>query len=94
MTLDSEPFGDTPFDTLLPSTPQMLKFIGGALDHCRRVAAVCTGAFVLAEAGLLDGRRVTTHWLHARELQRRFPKVKMDEDRIFINDGRSGPRQA
>jgi transcriptional regulator GlxA family with amidase domain len=95
MTLDSEPFGDTPFDTLLvggatvpePSTPQMLKFIGGALDHCRRVAAVCTGAFVLAEAGLLDGRRVTTHWLHARELQRRFPKVKMDEDRIFINDG-------
>jgi transcriptional regulator GlxA family with amidase domain len=42
---------------------------------------------VLAEAGLLDGRRVTTHWQHARDLQRQFPKVKMDEDRIFINDG-------
>ena len=42
---------------------------------------------MLAEAGLLDGRRATTHWLYARELQRDYPKMKMDEDRIFINDG-------
>jgi transcriptional regulator GlxA family with amidase domain len=41
----------------------------------------------LAEAGLLDGRRATTHWTYARELQKRFPKAKIDEDRIFINDG-------
>ena len=53
----------------------------------RRIAAVCTGAFVLAEAGLLDGRRATTHWMYARELQRAYPKAQMDEDRIFINDG-------
>src|SRR6202043_617543 len=58
-----------------------------ALTRCRRVAATCTGAFVLAEAGLLDGRRATTHWNRARELQARFPNVKVEEDRIFIVDG-------
>lgn len=51
------------------------------------MAAVCTGAFVLGEAGLLDGRRVTTHWMHARELQEQFPNCAVDMDRIFINDG-------
>jgi transcriptional regulator GlxA family with amidase domain len=51
------------------------------------VAATCTGALVLAEAGLLDGRRATTHWNAARALQARFPKVKVEEDRIFIIDG-------
>src|SRR5262249_35291087 len=44
-------------------------------------------AFVLAEAGLLDGRRATTHWYYARELQARFPTAKVEEDRIFIIDG-------
>jgi transcriptional regulator GlxA family with amidase domain len=95
MTLDSESFGDMPFDTLVvggatvpePSTPELIKFVRRAPGSCRRVAAICTGAFVLAEAGLLDGRRASTHWLYARELQQRFPKVKIDEDRIFINDG-------
>jgi transcriptional regulator GlxA family with amidase domain len=84
-----------PFDTLVvggatvpaPSTPGMIAFIKDAPKRHRRVAAVCTGAFVLAEAGLLDGRRASTHWLHARDLQRQFPKVKMEEDRIFVNDG-------
>src|SRR3981081_2937621 len=51
------------------------------------IASTCTGAFVLAEAGLLDGRRATTHWHRARELQARFPKVKVEADRIFITDG-------
>jgi hypothetical protein len=50
-------------------------------------AATCTGAFVLAEAGLLDGRRTTTYWQRARELQARFPRAKVEEDRIFIIDG-------
>jgi transcriptional regulator GlxA family with amidase domain len=65
----------------------VIKFLQQALARCRRVAAICTGAFILAEAGLLDGRRATTHWHRARELQARFPKVKVDEDRIFIIDG-------
>jgi transcriptional regulator GlxA family with amidase domain len=51
------------------------------------VSSICTGAFVLAEAGLLDGRRATTHWHYARELQRGFPNVKVQEDCIFIADG-------
>jgi transcriptional regulator GlxA family with amidase domain len=95
VTLDTEAFSEEAFVTLVvsgatlsePSTPSLLRFIKGAPNHCRRIASICTGAFVLAEAGFLDGRRVTTHWLYARELQARFPAVRMDEDRIFINDG-------
>jgi transcriptional regulator GlxA family with amidase domain len=95
MKLDSEEFSDRAFDTLVvggatyqeDSTPALIDYVREAPRLHRRIAAVCTGAFVLAEAGLLDGRRATSHWLHARELQKRFPKVKMEEDRIFINDG-------
>jgi transcriptional regulator GlxA family with amidase domain len=91
----TEPFDDTNFDTVMVGgsavagslTPGVIKFLHQALGRSRRVAATCTGAFVLAEAGLLDGRRATTHWIRARELQARFPKVKVEEDRIFITDG-------
>ncbi|WP_210421670.1 GlxA family transcriptional regulator [Tardiphaga sp. OK246] len=55
--------------------------------RARRTASVCTGAFVLAAAGLLDGRSATTHWKHAAQLQRSYPKIKVDSDRIFIKDG-------
>src|SRR5690606_13144319 len=54
-----------------------------------RVAAPCTGAFVLAEAGLLDGKRATTHWAFARTLQKDYPRLKVEEDRIFIIDGQT-----
>lgn len=54
----------------------------------RRVAAVCTGAYVLAEAGLANGRTITTHWAHARDLQRRYPKVRVNADALFLQDGR------
>src|SRR5712672_537503 len=64
-----------------------LNFIRRGLKQSRRVTSICTGAFVLAEAGLLNGRRATTHWYYARELQARFPEVKVEEDRIFIVDG-------
>jgi transcriptional regulator GlxA family with amidase domain len=53
----------------------------------RRVASICTGAFLLAEAGLLDGRRATTHWMYAREMATRFPRVTVDPDPIFVRDG-------
>jgi transcriptional regulator GlxA family with amidase domain len=95
MMIESEAFSERPFDTLVvggaviqeQSTPGLVAFIKDAIKRHRRIAALCTGAFVLAEAGLLDGRHATTHWFHARDLQKQFPKVKMDEDRIFINDG-------
>jgi len=72
---------------LQPASPRLLRLLERALEPTRRVASICTGAFVLAEAGLLNGRRVTTHWHHARELQRRFPAVRVEEDRIFLRDG-------
>jgi transcriptional regulator GlxA family with amidase domain len=95
MMLETEAFTDMPFDTLVvggatnlvPSTPGLIAFMRDAPKRHRRIAAVCTGSFVLAEAGLLNGRHATTHWQYARDMQRQFPEVKMDEDRIFINDG-------
>ncbi len=58
-----------------------------AAGKARRVASVCTGAFILARAGLLDGRRVTTHWRHTAQLQRQFPRLKVKGDSIFTKDG-------
>ncbi|HTF48976.1 MAG TPA: helix-turn-helix domain-containing protein [Pseudonocardia sp.] len=52
-----------------------------------RVASICTGAFVLAAAGLLDGRRATTHWMHAALLAQRYPKVEVDPGVLYIDDG-------
>ena len=94
MSMSTKPFGRAVFDTLIvggvvdvvPSTPATMDFIQKSLVKTRRVASICTGAFALAEAGVLDGRRATTHWLLARELQKRFPKVKVEDDRIYIID--------
>ena len=95
MTVQTQAFDRPAFDTLLigggvgipESTPALLAFLREAPQASRRVAAICTGAFLLAQAGLLDGRRATTHWLLARELQQHFPSVKVEEDRIFLIDG-------
>ncbi|WP_069760115.1 GlxA family transcriptional regulator [Streptomyces sp. LUP47B] len=57
-------------------------------DQANCTASVCTGAFLLAAAGLLDRRRATTHWRHTRELALRFPSVRVDPDAIFVRDGR------
>ena len=55
--------------------------------QCRRIGSVCTGAFLLAAAGLLDGRRATTHWVHLEDFAERFPKVDVEPDAIFVQDG-------
>jgi len=96
LTLETEIFDESNFDTLIvlgtlvakPTfSPDLLAYVRNAPRKARRIASICTGALVLAEAGLLDGRRVTTHWAYARDLQARFPTVKVEEDRIFIVDG-------
>jgi transcriptional regulator GlxA family with amidase domain len=65
----------------------LLVWLRAVAPHCRRVASVCTGAFVLAAAGLLDGRRATTHWLSCDRLQEQFPVVSVETDPIFVRDG-------
>ncbi|MBW8484284.1 GlxA family transcriptional regulator [Actinomadura parmotrematis] len=55
--------------------------------RAERYASVCTGAFVLAEAGLLDGRRATTHWRHAAALARRYPSVEVEPDAVYVRSG-------
>jgi transcriptional regulator GlxA family with amidase domain len=96
MVVDSKRFDRTAYDTvivgggdsILEHAPAgLLAFIRKASKTSRRIASICTGSFILAEAGILDGKRATTHWLYARDLQARFPKMKMEEDRIFIIDG-------
>lgn len=97
VAVQSEPIADPPRDTLIVvggagSRPAervgpLLDFARRAAVASRRVASVCTGAFVLAGAGLLDGRAATTHWRYAAMLQRQFPMVRVDGDRIFIRDG-------
>jgi len=85
------------------AAPDTLMVVGGRLDpplaadtlgrlaeaarRTRRVASVCVGAFTLAAAGLLDRRRATTHWLYAARLQREYPSVRVEADRIFCRDG-------
>jgi transcriptional regulator GlxA family with amidase domain len=65
----------------------LLDFLVASAASSRRVASICSGALLLAAAGLLDGRRATTHWRLAPELQRRYPRVRVDAERIFIQDG-------
>jgi transcriptional regulator GlxA family with amidase domain len=93
--VETEAFSDRSFDTVMvgagteiePMTPGLLAFVRRSIKTSRRLAAPCTGAFVLAEAGILNGRNVTTHWHFARDLQVRYPDVKVEEDRIYIIDG-------
>ncbi len=94
VTISTEPLGDFP-DTLMVLgeliprrvSEGLLAYIAAAGERSRRVAGVCTGAILLADAGLLDGRAATTHWNHAAALQRRCPGVRVDAARIFSRDG-------
>ena len=67
--------------------PKLLGFIRQAASKTRRIASVCSGAFLLAEAGLLTGKRATTHWSRTTEFAARYPDVRLEPDRIFIRDG-------
>jgi transcriptional regulator GlxA family with amidase domain len=67
--------------------PVILDWVRMRAKRARRVSSVCTGAFVLAASGLLDGRRAVTHWSYCNELARRFPKVRVENDPIFVRDG-------
>ena len=66
---------------------QLIAWIRSAAERSRRVTSVCTGAFLLAQAGLLDGRRATTHWAACNALRRLHPSVEVDPDPIFVRDG-------
>ncbi len=66
---------------------ELVDFVRRTAPRVRRIASVCSGALVLAEAGLLDGRRATTHWGRAAELAQRYPRVKVEPDSIWVQDG-------
>src|SRR6202522_1739441 len=67
--------------------PVIIDWVQLRAKRARRIASVCTGAFLLAASGLLDGRRAATHWSYCAELARRFPKVRVETDPIFVHDG-------
>jgi transcriptional regulator GlxA family with amidase domain len=76
--------------TLTPLTPpadEVLNSVRGFVEGARRTAGVCTGAFILAAAGVLDNRRATTHWAYAQAMQSAYPAIRVEENRIFIVDG-------
>lgn len=68
-------------------SPAVLRALRGAHDRGARVVSICSGAFALAHAGLLDGRRATTHWALADELAARFPAVRLDPDVLYVDHG-------
>jgi transcriptional regulator GlxA family with amidase domain len=67
--------------------PELTRWLRAQGGRANRLVSVCTGAFLLAEAGLLDGRRVTTHWAYCRTLAARYPAISVEADPIFVRDG-------
>jgi transcriptional regulator GlxA family with amidase domain len=67
--------------------PALIDWVRERATEARRVASVCTGAFLLAAAGVLDGRRAATHWKYCAKLAERFPAVRVEPDPIFVSDG-------
>lgn len=97
VSMQAGPLSRASLDTLLIAGGQgtrvvsrcaeTVAWVKTAAGRARRVASVCSGAYVLAEAGLLDGRRATTHWQRSADFTRRFPRVRLEADRIFVCDG-------
>jgi transcriptional regulator GlxA family with amidase domain len=77
--------GEGAFDAA--SDPRLVRAVSNLAQRSRRVASVCTGAFVLAAAGLLDGKRATTHWVACDHLKLEYPEIDVESDRIFVRDG-------
>jgi transcriptional regulator GlxA family with amidase domain len=78
--------GATDVNSIL-CNPILTKWIRTVAPSVRRVASVCTGAFLLAESGLLDGRRATSHWAFCKRLANDYPSIRVEPDQIFIRDG-------
>ncbi|WP_321866092.1 GlxA family transcriptional regulator [Paraburkholderia tropica] len=89
-TLDTLIVPGIPIDDTTVPDPALVAWIAAAAPRARRVASVCTGAFYLAAAGLLDGRRATTHWRNAAQLARRYPQIDVDPEPIWLRDERDG----
>ncbi len=70
-----------------PLQPALITALRRAYEGGARMVSLCTGAFALAEAGLLDGRRATAHWMHTAQLAERFPKVRVDDSVLYVDDG-------
>ena len=91
------PLRDEPFDTVIVAgsdgtrdaaiNPQIRAWVQSASAKARRTASICSGAYILAEAGLLDGKRATTHWQRSADFSRRYPRVTLEPDRIFVREG-------
>lgn len=76
-----------PAHEIVPVDERFLQVIRDAVDRGAWVLSVCSGAFTLAQAGVLDGRRATTHWMHADRLARMYPTIDVDPDVLFVEDG-------
>jgi transcriptional regulator GlxA family with amidase domain len=95
--LAAEALDEAPYDTILVSGGEgarafderagVVRWLQRQAGAARRMASVCSGAFLLAEAGLLDGRRATTHWQRSDAFARRYPQVRLEADRIWVRDG-------
>jgi transcriptional regulator GlxA family with amidase domain len=95
VTVLSEPLDNESFDTVIvcggEATPVasqgLVDYLQGTVETASRIAAICTGSFILAQAGLLANRKATTHWMVASEFARLYPDTRVEADRVFIQDG-------
>jgi len=95
--MTAEALDDAPIDTIviaggdgtrsLPELARIVDWLKRVAPRARRVTSVCSGAYLLAEAGLLDGLRATTHWGRSDDFARRYPSVRLEPDRIFVREG-------
>jgi transcriptional regulator GlxA family with amidase domain len=93
--MSAAPLAHGHFDTVMISGGEIIRSMDALREilawlrgiEARRITSVCSGAFILAEAGFLDGRKATTHWSSSHDFQRRYPRIDLDADRIFVRDG-------